>query len=267
MEIVKMVKDVKQTTDYSQFRIGEWNREISEKSIKKIEKSVEKRGWLKHPIIVNEDFVIIDGQHRYEFAKRNNLPVYYMVVPNLGVEDCVTMNNSRTGWSLYDYIRFYAGQGSPDYIILENMVKDYYFLPVSTLVGIVTDSSQSGGTTAKVKNGDFVITAKEHDKAITKLEMLKRIQRQVLAIPGRASAMFMAISCAYDCEGVDVDRLEKQIQMYFNMVTPPANQDMALQEVEKVYNYRNNRGRYAYIYEEYKRKALEKMSRKRKGED
>lgn len=259
-----MGKDIKQTTDYSQFVVADWNRRINESNIKKIAKSVENKGWLRHPIMVDENFVVIDGQHRLEYAKRNKLPVYYVVVPNLSVQDCVVMNNARTSWSLADYINFYAIQGNPNYIILKAMAEDYYFIPVSILVSIVVESSQGGGVSQRIKNGDFEITAKEHDKAIAKLELLRSCKREILSVPGRASALFLAAAHAYDCEDVDTTRLQKQIQTYASLITPPANMDMALQEIEKVYNYRNNKGKYAYIYEDYKRKAMQKMVHKGK---
>lgn len=253
-----MKSDIKQTKNYDQFKVLDWNRNIKENNLKKIEKNYEKNGWLQHPIMVNEKFEVIDGQHRLEFAKRNNLPVYYVVIPGIGVKDCLTMNNTRTTWYLTDYINLYAEQKNDNYIILKSLLENYAFLSPTTLIGVLNQSGTGGQMLAKVKNGEYEITAKEHDKAIEKLDMLKRCARYILGTEGRASALFTAVSFAYDCPGVNKTRLEKQIKTNISIITPPANIDMAIKEVEYLYNYRGGKSNYVYIATEYKKHANER---------
>lgn len=259
--------DIKQTTNYSQFKIGDWNRAVKANNLKKIDKSVHMYGWLKHPIMVSPDFTVIDGQHRLEYAKQHNLPVYYIVVPGVSVQDCVTMNNVRTTWNLVDYVNLFASQGNPNYVILKSLIQNYSFLPPSTLVAVLSKSSSNGNLCTTIKTGEYEITAKDHDGAIDKLEMLKRCSRYILSVPGRASALFTAVAYAYDLEGIDKERLEKQLKTNINIITPPANLEMALKEVEYLYNYRNNRSSYVYILNEYKRDLVARMSRKKKKEE
>ena len=61
--------DIKETKNYDQFKVGDWNRTIKKNNLKKLEKSVKQNGWLKHPIMVNENMEIMDGQHRFAYAK------------------------------------------------------------------------------------------------------------------------------------------------------------------------------------------------------
>lgn len=265
MERLNMAKEIKQTTNYDQFKLCDWNRGVSENNLKKIAKSVEKVGWLKHPIMVNEDFEVIDGQHRLEYAKRNGLPIYYIVVQGADVQDCVTMNNVRATWTVADYINLFSSQGNDNYIILKNLLETYPFVSATILVAIIKNSSQGGANTSAIKSGGFEITAKEHDKAIEKLEMLKRCAKALLSVPGRASALFTATAFAYDCPGVNKVRLEKQIQTNVGIITPPANLDMAVKEIEYLYNYRGRQDNYVYIYTEYKKQAKERMLRGTKG--
>ena len=126
------------------------------------------------------------------------------------------------------------------------------------MVGVLNQTGVGGQLLAKIKNGEYEITAKEHDKAIEKLEMLKRCARQILGTEGRASALFAAVSFAYDCPGVNKARLEKQIQTNIGIITPPANMEMAIREVEYLYNYRNSKDNYVYIGTEYKKHARER---------
>ena len=104
------MNSVLQTTDYDMFKVRDWNRNISSSNMKKIDASVKAQGWLKHPIMVNEKMEVADGQHRLAYAKQHNLPVYYVVVPGLSINDCVVMNNARTSWTLIDYIKIISGR-------------------------------------------------------------------------------------------------------------------------------------------------------------
>lgn len=259
--------DVKETRNYDQFTIGDFNRGIKPGNLKKLDKSVQRVGWLKHPIMVNENMEIIDGQHRFVYAKEHNLPVYYIVIGGLGKEDCVTMNNIRMAWNLADYINFYAKQGIDNYVILKNIIEKYTFASPTTLIGIVKTTGAGGSLLGAVKNGTFSVSTREYNKAIEKLEFLKGIVQYVLSTSSRPSAIINAIAFAYDCPGVNKARLARQIKNYISMTTPAANLDMALKEVEKLYNYRNPRGEYVYIYTEYKKRALDRISHGMKGEE
>lgn len=257
--------DIKQTINYDKFVITDWNRAIKPKNLKKIDASVKEKGWLKHPILVNENMEVIDGQHRLIYAKEHGLPVYYAVINGLGADDCVTMNNARNGWTLADYINFYAKQGVDDFIILQNMVSKYSFLPPSVIVSIVKDVTMGGNTLKMIKNGSFTLTTKEYNRAIEILDFLNECAPYILRVPGRPSALFFAITFAYNCPGIDKQKLRNQIKTNISIVTPPANTDMAFEEVEKLYNYRCPRDKYVFIHTEYKRRANDRMAHKGRG--
>lgn len=259
--------DIKETKDYSQFKVGDWNRTIKKNNLKKLEKSVKQNGWLKHPIMVNENMEIMDGQHRFVYAKENDLPVYYVVIQGLSANDCVTMNNIRTAWSLMDYINFYASQGNSDYIILQELAVKYQFIPPTTLISVIKTTVAGGSFLGQVKTGQFTITTKEHDRAVKKLDFLSDLSIHILGVPGRPTALFSSIAFAFDCPGIDKERLSRQIKNYIGIITPPANLDMALKEVERIYNYRNLRGDYIYIYTEYKKQASQRIAHGMKKEE
>lgn len=42
------------------------------------------------PIIVSEDFRIIDGQHRFEACKELGFPIYFLVMPSKNAERAST---------------------------------------------------------------------------------------------------------------------------------------------------------------------------------
>ena len=73
------------TTKYDMFSFLDANRKLNVRNYSKLINSM-KEEQLKIPIIVNEKFQIIDGQHRFTAEKELGLPVYYMVQKGYGIE-------------------------------------------------------------------------------------------------------------------------------------------------------------------------------------
>ena len=94
---------------------------------------------------------------------------------------------------------------------------------------------------------------------------MEECAKYVLRIPGRASSILAALSFAYDCPGVNPSLLMKRVKNDIGIVTPPANFEMALKEVEKLYNFRRPNSSYIYIYTEYRKQATKNMSHKKEA--
>lgn len=110
-------REVIRATDYHQFKMLPDNRPVNISHVGGIIRSIEKEGsWLQdEPIIVNEDMEVVDGQHRLEAHKRLELPVYYVVVPSIGIDRAHAMNKSRRNWTLLDWAHSYANGGNVNY--------------------------------------------------------------------------------------------------------------------------------------------------------
>ena len=95
---------IHKTTTYDQFKIYPNNRAIFAKNITK---SVQEINLLEaHPIVVNEDLYIINGQHRWAAAKALNIPLYYIVVKGLS-EEHITKCQTQRPWTVEDYLNYY----------------------------------------------------------------------------------------------------------------------------------------------------------------
>lgn len=260
------MENLLETKDYEIFKVCSWNRSIKSSNLKKIDESVQKEGWLKHPIMVNEKMEVIDGQHRLLYAREHGLPVYYVVVNGLSINDCVAMNTARTSWNIADYIKFYSDQGNESYKILRNLLERYPFCAPTILANVIKNAGASGGMAHDIKAGVFRISPEEYELAVKKLQFLDGCAKELLSLPGRSSALLTAVSFAYDCPGVDQKRLFRQIKTYSNIMIPPANFDMALRQIEELYNYRGSKENYVYIYTEYKKHAYDRKVNGFKGE-
>lgn len=255
-----MDDNILETKNYDMFKFGAWNRSIKERNLSKLDREVQKNGWKKHPIIVNDQMEIIDGQHRYVYAKSHDLPIYYIVVNGLTVQDCVLMNNSRMAWMPNDFIKLYASQGNENYVRLKELADKYTFVSVSQIVSIIKNQCSNGNLSDTLRKGEYTLTEEESEKAKAKLDYIKELMPLLNSTKGRKSALIATISFCYDNEKVDNDRLKTQIENRIATMIPPANIDMALQELEKIYNYRLTGNNYVYITTEYKKHAQENMT-------
>jgi len=104
---MKVVNEVKETNDYSMFRTLEGNRHLNKLHVKRLKESFQK-AYLLSPIIVNEKFEIIDGQHRFEAAKQLGVPINFLIAPKYGLKEAQMLNENMKNWKKEDYLNAYC---------------------------------------------------------------------------------------------------------------------------------------------------------------
>lgn len=250
----KEIGKIYETEDYSKFIVYKWNREINRNTINKIDKSVQENGWRIEPIIVNEKMGIIDGQHRFTYAKENNLKVYYMVIPGLTEEDCQIMNSVRTSWLTTDYIRYYAVQGNSSYARLMSLNDVYKAINLTSVVYALTNSHSEGGFQKNIANGKFVCTEEEYYNATKILDYVDNLMAYIKKVRGKKMSLVNAIIWCYKNNLVDLDRLSNKIETFDNTIEI-TDMESALRNIEEKYNYglkiKENR---VYLVTEWRKK-------------
>lgn len=104
------------TTDYSMFKKHPSNREISNTNLQRIISSIKSRNLLEfRPMLVNQHFEVIDGQHRLEAAKTLGVEIYYTVDPTSAPEDIMILNNNQKVWDLDSYLNYHLSFGNVEY--------------------------------------------------------------------------------------------------------------------------------------------------------
>lgn len=107
---------IKQTKEYDQFKFITGNRGIGSANLTKLIRSIREKDMLSiNPIIVNENMEIIDGQHRLEAAKALEVPIYYIVQGETGVDEVIMLNTVSKNWGMLDFAKSYANLGQEDY--------------------------------------------------------------------------------------------------------------------------------------------------------
>lgn len=113
MSFKKENLEVLWTKDYEDFSFYERNRIVKDKgSESKIEASLVAHGWMKsHPMIVDGQLRIKDGQHRFLIAKKLGLEIPVLIVENFDDASMLAINNASKKWNSEDYLHYQAEKG------------------------------------------------------------------------------------------------------------------------------------------------------------
>lgn len=250
-----LVAQVFESNDYSKFKTLIGNRQPDH--IEKIAQSIKQIGRLMIPIIVNDNFEIIDGGNRIKACEIVKVPVPYIICPEYGIRECIALNTNAKNWRVEDYINCYADNGFEDYILLRNIEKEYSsYLPKqlirSVCVGYLNAKVQdiiSKGVFKMSRNIDYIKATLDY------LIKFKLKQGQ-----GKAIYILTVLRFCYEFDGVDNGRMLEQFEKYVHLLNPPVNMKSAAEEVERIYNFHRPKNSYVYIANEYKRKATESAS-------
>lgn len=116
---------MQKTKDYDMFKNTLFNRPFDHGHCSRLVMSIKSKNMLElRPIIVTEDFEIIDGQHRLEAARILNEPIYYEVRKNADNTDIIQLNVAKS-WVLQDYFNFYLKEKYPEYVKLDQFAGKY----------------------------------------------------------------------------------------------------------------------------------------------
>ena len=100
---------VEKSIDYTKFKIIDGNRNINKTHVNNLIKSIEHNNLLHlRPIIVDEDYYILDGQHRFLAAQKLEKEFYFIKCTSESYKELITLNRNQKNWTLDDFINFYA---------------------------------------------------------------------------------------------------------------------------------------------------------------
>ena len=117
-----------ETRDYSKFKFLKTNRAIKETNVAKIVSSIKEWGIIPgRPVLVDGDYNIIDGQHRFLAIKQLGHPVPYEVINGDVISKTMALNANQEQWKAIDYITSYSEQGIDCYRRLLKFIEKYKF--------------------------------------------------------------------------------------------------------------------------------------------
>lgn len=238
------------TTDHTIFKRLEGNRSVSEARVKKIINSIKKVGYIPGPIIVNERFEVIDGQGRLEAAKRLELPIYFMIINGIGMDECIAMNINQTPWTIRDYIECYAEAGNISYINLLNLINEFKDIQQKVILCATTGKTEN--STREIKEEEFQCTMDDYSQARKTLRKLMRYKPILNRVSGHSEYYYMSLMFCFGDPEVDEEQLYKNMTRLQADLIPISTPIQAFEKIEEIYNYRSRRN-HVYITTNYRR--------------
>ena len=155
-----MKKTIKVTKNYEQFSLVKGNRNIDPLHLSRLIKAMDEN-YVPNPIIVNTNYEIMDGQHRFEACKRLVLPVYFIVSDSWELQDIRNMNSLVKKWAMSDYVQSYKALEKTiagPYTTLEWYTKAYG-MPYECSLQLLNGKTAVIGKeiTDKFKKGEFIV--------------------------------------------------------------------------------------------------------------
>ena len=150
------------THDLSIFKNLNGNRDLNINNVDRIAKSILDNGFFKVPIVVNEYFEIIDGQHRVEAAKKVNSIVYYIKVKDYNLSTAILLNANSSNWKTIDYVKSFCERGNINYLKLMQLYESNKDFGINTCAELTTDfiyrlvSKNDNSKSDVIKTGNYI---------------------------------------------------------------------------------------------------------------
>jgi hypothetical protein len=230
----KEVNQVYKTKDYSKFKSKEGNRNLNELHLKRLTESVKQNDLLHaNPILVNENYEIIDGQHRFNVCRELHKPVHYVQVKGLGLEEIQILNANSKNWKMEDYIEGYCNLGLDEYCYFRNLIKKTN-LGVTPLLAMFSHYGMSGESAVSLRNGTLQLSNKKRG-----LIILKWINDWIQFYPSANRRTFiLSLVQLYNINGYSHDKMMQKMKYQSTKLVDCTNTKTYLALLEEIYNFK-----------------------------
>ena len=227
-------KQVYATKNYSMFSHIQGNRDVNMLHVKRLKKSLEKNN-LFSVVIVNENYEIIDGQHRFEVLKQLNADINYVICYGYGLREVQILNANTANWKMSDYLDGYCDLGYSDYILFKKFIKhfDLKFNPALILLNGTDMESQRNA----FYNGDYRIS--NYNKSLEYANHVENIYKYFKGAKRRS--FILALVKLLNNKDFEIATFMRKLELQPNSLTPMTNTQQYLEAIENIYNYRNQK--------------------------
>lgn len=154
-----------ETTDYGRFYKIEGNRKLKPTHVESLVRAfaVDPTIARYNPILVNETYGIIDGQHRLAALEKLHLPVYFIKEPGLTLENVIALNGGQKAWTPQDYAESWIERGNTEYQTYLNFKSEYGLNHDVLLRYLSLDKPM---TTTMYKDGRFFVPDEDRSRKL-----------------------------------------------------------------------------------------------------
>jgi hypothetical protein len=228
------------TSDYGAFHFLRGNRDMNEAKIEKIIKSVNAGlNFFKYcPILVNEGYYIIDGQHRFFVCKKLKLPVFFVVVPDFSLRQVAEINNNTSKWKTKDFMNCYidADINKADYQELDRITSEYK-INLSTGINLLMYGKVGGGGMSEpFRDGEFKVAFQEF--TLNLLNLAKEYEKY--GAEWKSRAFLQAIEKLTASDKYDHSLVLKKLDKNSLSFEHQSSCKEYLHHIEELFNYKNS---------------------------
>jgi hypothetical protein len=226
---------VQSTTDYKQFKFIKGNRAVMQRHVIGLITSITKHNMLaENPILVNEKMEVIDGQHRLAAAVGLKIPVYYVVVDEIGLTEVQQLNTYARPWRGTDYLNSYVATGKPAYIQFKNFLDEYALTINHGLILVTGDNKDEAYP--KFRAGELSFSEEQMKQAREKADMIQEMRRFFVDTGYKSNYFPKAINIIYD-KGLAMPLIEKVRQAQPRLERRHSKRDY-LRYLEDILNFK-----------------------------
>jgi hypothetical protein len=230
------------TKDYSLFIINHLNRDITDGNHKRLIRSMQAHGFIPdfHLICIRlpEGKLGIEvGHHRFHYAKRLGLPIYYTVTET-EFSTADAEGDSGTIWTLRQLITREIKKGKLEYRKLLRFA-DEHKIPIGAAASLLRGQSAGSGNAQRlIRDGTYALGDTTHAESVMAIKRAFESARVDFA----SGAIFLdALSKVVFAPTVDLKRMERNAKLYGGMMSKKVNTGEMLEQLQTVYN-RNAKG-------------------------
>lgn len=229
-------KNISYSSDYDKFKFLEQNRETMDRHINNLMASIKESGQV-HPIVINEQFEIIDGQNRFKACKLLGLPVMYIISNDASIKDVILMNNTQVSWKMKDYMKCFSNpkhDNHKEYLLVQSFMEEFK-LNYSISLYLLSDGKGDEYGREAFKRGIYKI--KNMKNARQMAEVLIKIKAFA---PDLVNIMrfCMAYFKLSQLDNFDIETSISQLKKYRRKLDGAISYEDYLQRIKDTYNYR-----------------------------
>lgn len=242
-----VVSSVYETRDYNKFVTFRENREPDH--VGRIVSNMLEYGVIQKPIVctIHKDYpgklVIVDGNNSFNARIQLGQSIPYIVLHEATPREMTALNLVSKNWSNRNYIDLYASLGYPDYLIYQNMLKEYEFSCRSMeyilrLATTADNSNKHSSTHHSLQRGLF--KCKDTKRSLTIINFLLRVKEieNGRSAVYKADCFVAAVVRLFNFSLFDPDRMLKKIDSFPFLLTKQADATGYINMLEQIYNYR-----------------------------
>lgn len=218
------------TDEYDAFNLYKMNRDIDNNYVvNKIKKSLVEQGWLAdYPMIVDEDFNIIDGQHRFIAAKELGIKIPVKITKGFTDEQMIAINNATKRWTDKDFIAYRAKKGDASARKLITLCNRYN-LTVRVAMRISGIYARTSIREIILPDFDFNAAEKKANQIIEILEVVKE----------KGGRLVEGICALIRHQDYDHDRMLNKLSNQLDRFHKCNTSTAYIELLEDIYNYQS----------------------------